>query len=57
LDVDVIQSVSQIWQAKFPDGGLVLGSSQFSVLPQLPPKMMLGLKEEKIGLKISNSIC
>jgi len=23
-------------QAKFPDGGLVLGSSQFSNLPQLP---------------------
>jgi len=25
-------------QAKFPDGGSVLGSSQFSVLPQLPQK-------------------
>jgi hypothetical protein len=35
-------------QAKFPDGGSVLGSSQFSVLPQLLPKMMLGLKEVKI---------
>ncbi len=23
-------------QAKFPDGGLVLGSRQFSILPQLP---------------------
>jgi hypothetical protein len=31
-------------QAKFPDGGL----SQFSVLPQLPPKTMLGFKEVKI---------
>jgi len=29
-------------QAKFPDGGLDLGSSQFSILPQLPPKTMLG---------------
>jgi len=27
------------WHAKFPDGGLVLGSSQFSRLPQLPPKI------------------
>jgi len=31
-------------QAKFPDGGLILGSRQFSILPQLPQKMMLGLK-------------
>jgi len=42
-------------EAKFPDGGSVLGSSQFSVLPQLPPKMMLGLKVVKIDSKISNS--
>jgi len=32
-------------QAKYPNGGLVLGSSQFSVLPQLPPKTMLSLKK------------
>jgi len=32
-------------QAKFPDGGSVLGSSQFSVLPQLPPKQS-SVKEE-----------
>jgi len=44
-------------QAKFPDGGSVLGSSQFSVLPQLPPKMMLALKEVKIDSKISNLPC
>jgi len=44
-------------QAKFPDGGSVLGSSQFSVLPQLPPKTMLSLKEVKIDLKISYSLC
>ncbi len=43
--------------AKFPDGGSVLGSSQFSVMPQLPPKTMLGLKEVKIGSTISNSLC
>ncbi len=38
-------------QAKYPNGGSVLGSSQFSVLPLLPPKTMLGLKEVKIDLK------
>ncbi len=27
-------------QAKFPDGGSVLGSSQFSIMPQLPLKMI-----------------
>jgi len=26
-------------KAKFSDGGSVLGSSQFSILPQLPPKI------------------
>jgi len=44
-------------QAKIPDGGSVLGSSQFSILPQLPLKMMLGLKVVKIDSKISNSLC
>jgi len=41
-------------QAKFPDGGLVLVSSQFSVLP---PKMMLSLKDVQINSKISNLLC
>jgi len=41
-------------QARFLVGGYVLGSSQFSVLPQLSPKTMLGLKEIKIDSKISN---
>jgi hypothetical protein len=44
-------------QAKFPYGGSILGLSQLSVLPHLPPKMMLGLKEVKIDYKISNSLC
>jgi len=44
-------------EAKFPDGGSVSGSSQFSVLPHLPQKMMLGLKEVKIDSKISNLVC
>jgi len=44
-------------QAEFPVGGLVLGSGQFSILPQLPQKMMLGLKGVKINSKISNLPC
>jgi len=39
-------------QAKFAYGGLVSGSSQFALLPQLPLKMMLGLKVVKIDSKI-----
>jgi len=35
-------------QAKFPDGVSALGSSQFSILPQLPPKTMLASKGAKI---------
>jgi len=31
-------------QAKFPNGGLVIGSSQLSILPLLPPKILLDLK-------------
>jgi len=44
-------------QAKFPDSGSVLGSSQFSILPKLPPKTMLSLKEVKIDSKMRNSLC
>jgi len=44
-------------QAKFPDGGSILGSSQFLILPQLPLKTMIGLKVVKIGSKINNSNC
>jgi hypothetical protein len=39
-------------KAKFPDGGLVLGSSQFSILPQLTPKRLLDSKVVKIDQKI-----
>jgi len=38
-------------QAKFPNGALVLGLSQFSILPL---KMILGLKVVKIDSKIGN---
>jgi len=32
-------------KAKFSDGGLILGSSQFTQLPQLPLKTKLDLKK------------
>jgi len=51
------RALHRFGQAKFPDGGWILGSSQLSVLPQLPPKTMLGLKEVKINSKISNLLC
>jgi hypothetical protein len=34
--------------AKFPEVSSVLGLSQFSILPQLPLKVMLDLKNVKI---------
>ncbi len=42
------RAFNRFGKAKFPDGGLVLGSSQFSILPQLPLKTMLSLKMVKI---------
>ena len=39
-------------QAKFPDGDSVLGSRHFSILPQLPPKILLNSKVVKIDIKI-----
>jgi hypothetical protein len=51
------RAFNRFGQAKFPDGGLVLGLSQFSILPQLPLKTMLVLKMVKIISKISNSLC
>ncbi len=44
-------------QAKFPYGSSVLGSSQFSILPQLPPKILLNSKVVKIDPKIIISLC
>jgi len=41
----------RIGQAKFPDGGFALDSSQFSILPQLHQKMMLASKGVKIDPK------
>jgi len=44
-------------RAKFANGGQVLGSSQFSLQPQLPYKMMLASKVVKIDSKIIISFC
>jgi hypothetical protein len=46
------QSVSRTVQANLPDSGSVLGLSQFSILPQLPPKIMLYSKVVTIDPKI-----
>jgi len=41
----------QFGQAKFASVGLILGSSQFALLPQLTLKMMHSLKEVKLTQK------
>jgi len=43
-------------QAKFADGGLILGLSQVTQLPQLPLKTTLSLKKIKINSKIIFSL-
>jgi len=43
-------------QTKFTYGGLVLGLSQFALLPQLPQKTMLDLKLVKIDSKLIISL-
>jgi len=44
-------------QAKFTNGGLVLGLSQLSLLPQLPPNILLDSKVVKIEPKIIILLC
>jgi hypothetical protein len=41
----------QFGQAKFDNGGWILSSSQFSLLPQLPQKMELTSKVVKMDSK------
>jgi hypothetical protein len=55
--IDSYRSFHGFGQAKYPSGGLVLGLSQFSILPQLPPKIMLDSKVVKIDSKIIISLC
>jgi len=44
-------------QAKFAYCGSILGSNKFTLLPQLPLKIMLNLKLVKIGTKIIILVC
>ena len=48
----LVQSVLKIWQAKIANGGLVLGSSRLSILPQRPQKMTLTSNVVKIDSEI-----
>jgi len=56
LDIETYRAFQRFGQAKFPDGGLVLGSSQFPKLPQLPPKVLLDSIVVKIDPKIIISL-
>ena len=47
-----LKQLLRFGQAKFACGGQVLGSSQFSLLPQLPEKTKLASKVVKIDSKI-----
>jgi len=51
------KAIHKFVQAKFPDGVLVLGSSQFSILPQLFPKILYDLEVVKINPNINISLC
>jgi len=57
VELQLYRVIHEFGQGKFSDGGLVLSSSQFSILPQLPPKIMLNSKVVKIDLKITISLC
>jgi len=48
------ESSYRFGQAKFAYGGLVLGSGQFTLQPQLPLKTTHDLKVDKISSKISS---
>jgi hypothetical protein len=57
IELSIYRAFHRFGQAKFPDGGSFLGSSQFLLLPQLPLKTTLGLKVVKIDSKINNLLC
>jgi len=61
--VMVLQKVGKFYRAfhgfgqtEFAYGDLILGLSQFTILPQLPPNTMLDFKVVKIGSKIISSL-
>jgi len=47
-NIPTYRAFHRFGQAKVIDGGSVLGLSQFSILPQLPLKTMLGSRVVKI---------
>jgi len=53
----IYKTFHRFGQAKFSDGGWVLGSSQFSTLTRLPPKIMIDSKEVKIDRKVLILLC
>ena len=52
-----IMDLDELNLVKFCYGGLILGSSLFSLLPQLPQKMTIAFKVDKIDLKIIFLLC
>ena len=55
--LSVYRAFHEFGQAKFSNGSSVLGLSQFSILPQLPPKILLNSKVVKINQKIIILLC
>jgi hypothetical protein len=49
---NIYRTFEGFWQVKFPNGGLALGLSQFSILHQLHRKTMLASK----GVKIDSNV-
>ena len=56
LKCQLYRAFHRFGQGKVANGGLVLGSSGFSILSQLPYKMILDSKVVKIDSKITISI-
>jgi len=54
--VKIYKAFHGFGQAKFAYGGSILGSNQFTLLPQLPLKTVQVLKVVKIDLKIIISL-
>jgi hypothetical protein len=57
IGANTFRAFHRFGQAKFPDGGLVLGLSQFSILSQLTPKILLDSNVIKIDPKTIISLC
>jgi hypothetical protein len=53
---NIVQCVSGFSKAKSANGGSILSSSQFLILPQLPQKIKLASKVVKVDSKIIISL-